>query len=310
MSFERPQIIRPPSEWKSYYLPLTSGCSNNTCTFCNYYGTKLKVREVEDVKGEIDALALYKNTHIYLPTIPRIIYEIAQSWDGKRIFLQDGDALVYPVNQLIEVLEYLNDRFPSLERIGSYATPRDILRRELDELRELKRLKLSILYQGVETGDEKLLHKIGKGVNAAEMIEAGKRAQEAGITLSVTVILGLGGVEGSERHALETARVLTEIDPGYVGALTLMLVPGTPLYNQWKQGEFSELSAFEYLEELGIIIEHAHFTHCFLSSMHASNYLNVRGTLPHEKEKMLKEVRSVLATRDTSSLRPDFLRGL
>ena len=109
MSFERPEIIRPPSEWRSYYLPLTSGCSNNTCIFCGYYGRKLGIRKIEEVKEEINALALYRNSRLRLTNIAEIVYAIAQGWDGERIFLQDGDALVYPFPRLKEPLEYLNE---------------------------------------------------------------------------------------------------------------------------------------------------------------------------------------------------------
>jgi len=264
----------------------------------------------ELTRREIDALATYVRTGICLPCVPQIVYEIGRSWDGKRVFLQDGDALVYPFPRLREALSYLNERFPALERIGSYSTPRDILRRSQDELRELKKLKLSIFYMGVESGDDKVLQKVGKGVNSQEMVEAGKKAKEAGITLSVTVILGLGGVVGSEDHALKTAKILTEIDPEYAGALTLTLVPGTPLYKEWKQGAFHPISPMRSLEELKIIIENSNFTDCFFSSMHASNYFSVRGTLPRDKERMLTEIKAVLAARDPSLLRPEFLRGL
>ena len=310
IQFERPTIIRPPSEWRSYFLPLTSGCSNNTCTFCNYYGTKLQMRELDDVNREIDALAAYARTGICLPGVPQAVYAIAQSWDGKRVFLQDGDALVYPLPRLTEALGYLNEKFPHLERIGSYATPQDILRRSHDQLAALKELKLSIFYMGMESGDDKVLQRVGKGVNTQELVQAGKKAKEAGITLSVTVILGLGGVDGSEEHALKTAKILTDIDPDYAGALTLTLVPGTPLYKEWKQGDFHPISPMRSLEELKLIIENANFTDCFFSSMHASNYFSVRGTLPRDKDRMLREIKAVLASRDPSLLRPEFLRGL
>jgi radical SAM superfamily enzyme YgiQ (UPF0313 family) len=310
MSFNRPDIIRPPSEWKSYFLPLTGGCSNNTCTFCGYYGSKLQIRDVANIKSEIDALALFTESRIRLPNIPKIVYAIAQDWDGKRIFLQDGDALVYPFPKLREVLQYLNEKLPHVERIGTYATPQDILRRSVDELKELRQLKLGIFYTGLETGDAELLRKIGKGVSSDKVVEAGKKVKEAGISFSVTIILGLGGIEGSKKHVLETAKVLTEIDPDYVGALTLTLVPGTPLYEQWERNEFHPLSPFQSLEELKLIIENSSFTDCFFSSMHASNYLSVRGKLPQDKERMLKQLAKVLATRDPSLLRPEFLRGL
>jgi radical SAM superfamily enzyme YgiQ (UPF0313 family) len=308
--FERPDIFRPPSERESYFLPLTSGCSNNTCTFCGLYGTKLRLREVRDVKKEIDALSMYVRHGVRVPDIDNIVYAVAQRWDGRRVFLQDGDAVVYPFPKLVEVLQYLHEKFPNLERIGSYATPQDLLRRSVDELRKLRELKLSIFYTGVESGDDEVLKKIGKGVSSSQMIEAGRKAKEAGITLSLTVILGLGGVEGSRKHVLETARVLSAIDPEYAGALTLTLIPGTPLWQECEQGTFHPISPFESLEELKGIIENSSFTNCFLSSMHASNYLSIRGTLPRDKERMLKELERVLSKRDPALLRPEFLRGL
>jgi len=310
MPFERPEIIRPPSEWKSYFLPLTGGCSNNTCAFCNYYGSKLRVRKEEEVKEEIDALALYLKSGIQLPSMHCLVYAVGRTWDQKRVFLQDGDALVYPYSKLISVLSYLDEKIPAVERIGAYATAQDILRRSPEELETLRELKLGIFYMGLESGDDEVLQKINKGVNARQMIEAGKKAKEAGIVLSVTVILGLGGVEGSEKHALETARVLSAIDPDYAGALTLTLVPGTPLYEQAKEGSFRPISPFRSLAELKIIIENASFSNCFFSSMHASNYFSVRGRLPADRERMLDELAHILKRRDPSLLRPDFLRGL
>lgn len=310
MSFRRPDIIRPPSEWKSYFLPLTSGCSNNTCAFCGFYGSKLQMRDIKDVKEEIDALSLFLQRGIQLTNVPGVVYAIAQSWDGKRIFLQDGDALVYPFPKLKEALQYINEKLPSVDRVASYATPQDILRRSREQLEELKGLKLSIFYMGIESGDNEVLQKVGKGVTREEHIEAGKRAKAASVALSVTVILGLGGVEGSQKHALETAKVITAIDPDYVGALTLTLVPGTPLYQQWQEGKFHPITPFRSLEELKIIIENSSFTDCFFSSMHASNYISVRGKLPRDKEKMLRQLEAVLAANDPALLRPEFLRGL
>ena len=127
MSFRRPDIIRPPSEWKSYFLPLTSGCSNNTCAFCGFHGSKLQMRDIEEARSEIDALALFLRNGIRLPTVDGIVYAVAQHWDGERVFLQDGDALVYPFAKLKEVLQYLNEKLPSVERIATYATPQDVL---------------------------------------------------------------------------------------------------------------------------------------------------------------------------------------
>lgn len=310
MAFTRPQIIRPPSEAGSYFLPLTSGCSNNSCIFCNYYGTRLELRETEEVKREIDALALYMQTGLEVASMPRVVYAVARSWDGRRVFLQDGDALVYPYSKLVDILTHLNQKFPALERVGAYATPRDLLRRTPEELKTLRGLKLSIVYMGVETGDPELLPRIRKRVDYGQMVEAGRKAIEAGITLSVTVILGLAGVEGSERHARETARILSDIDPHYAGALTLTLVPGTPIYEQVRLGKFKPISPFRSLEELKIIVEEASFSNCFFSSMHASNYFSIRGWLPREKNRLLRQLDDILASGNEALLRPEFLRGL
>jgi len=310
MPFDRPPIIRPPSEWMSYYLPMTGGCSNNTCTFCAYCRSKLRIRELQGVKEEIDALALYTERGIRLPAMPGIVYAVAQQWDGRRVFLQDGDALVYPFPGLLEALQHLNQSFPGLERVSAYATAQDILRRSPDELRTLRDHKLGILYMGVETGHHEILDRVDKRVTYDQMVEAAKKAKDAGIILSVTVILGLGGVELSREHAVETARILTDIDPEYAGALTLTLVPETPLYEQAQRGEFNPISPFQSLEELSIMIENASFTDCFFSSMHASNYLAVRGSLPRDRQRMLKELEDILASKDPRLLRPEFMRGL
>ncbi|MDP2743615.1 MAG: radical SAM protein [Dehalococcoidia bacterium] len=310
MEFERPDIVRPPSEWQSYFLPLTNGCSNNSCTFCRNYGAKLQIREVEDIRREIDAVALYAGSGLRLPGMPAEVYAASREWDGRRVFLQDSDALVYPYAGLCEVLRYLGEKLPSVGRVAAYATPQDILRRSPSELRELSGLKLGILFVGLETGDDELLQKVGKGVSSSEMVEAGRKARHAGIQLSVSIILGLGGVAGSERHALATARVLSEIDPEYAGALTLTLVPGTPLHDEWRRGHFVPITPFESLRELLTMIENSSFTNCFFSSMHASNYWSVRGRLPQDKKKMVDELRHVLEQGDSSSLRPEFLRGL
>jgi len=265
---------------------------------------------LEDALKEIDALYMFKKYGIVFSEIDPIVYYLASEWDGKRIFLQDGDALVYPYDRLVKVLEYLNEKFPGLERIGAYATPQDILRRSVEELRRLKELKLTILYVGLESGSDEILREVKKGVTSSQMIEAAKRVKEAGITLSVTLILGLGGMEKSEEHAYKTAEVLSQMDPEYAGALTLLFVPGTPLYRDWKEGRFKPIDPFRSLEELKIIIENSNFTNCFFSSMHASNYVAIRGFLPKDKEKMVKQLDNILRQKDTSFLKPEFLRAL
>ncbi len=310
MSFARPDIIRPPSEAGSYFLPLTGGCSNNTCTFCGWNGLKLRLRELVEVKAEIDALALFRQTGRLSPELPEIARYIATGWDGRRIFLQDGDALVYPYDKLVEVLKHRKEKLPGVVRVAAYATPQDLRRLGVEQLKRLKELGLGIIYLGVESGDDEVLKLVVKGVTHREIVAGARHAKEAGITLSVTVILGLGGQARSREHTLATAQILTEIDPEFAGALTLTIVPGTPLERQWRSGEFKLISPFESLGELRTIIEHAAFTNCFFSSMHASNYLSVRGTLPQDKEIMLQSLSEVLSRNDPGRLRPEFMRGL
>ena len=286
-------VIRPPSEAGSLLLPVTIGCSHNECTFCcTYIGVKFRIRPVDDIKRDID--------------------QVAQnySWSVRRVFLEEGDALICPQRRLVEVLEYLNKKFPYLERVGTYATPQSALIKSVDQLKELNRLGLKIAYLGVETGDEGLLKKVKKGATYAQLVEAGRKLKEGGITLSVTVLLGLGGVEGSREHALKTGRVLSDIDPDFAGALTLMLVPGTPLHKDWKEGRFSLISPFQSLEELKLMIENSNFTNCFFTANHASNYLPLKVRLPGQKAEVIEMIDKVLAKKDMSLLRPEFTRAL
>ena len=270
----------------------------------------LSLRDLAEVKQEIDAMSLYMNRGIWVQGQPNIVYAILQDWDGRRVFLQDGDALVYPYPKLLEALQYLNKKFPNLERIASYATPQDILRRSVEELKTLKEQKLGILYMGIESGDDEVLKRIKKNATHDEMVEAGKKVKEAGILLSVTVILGLGGIKGSARHVSETARILTEMDPDYAGALTLTLIPETPIYKELERGEFELITPFDSLQELKGMVEQSTFTNCFFSSMHASNYFSMRGSMPKDKAKVLKQLDTILSSQDPRLLRPEYMRGL
>jgi radical SAM superfamily enzyme YgiQ (UPF0313 family) len=286
-------IIRPPSEASSFLLPITIGCSHNKCTFCStYIGVKFRIRHLEDIKQDID--------------------EVAQnySWSLKRVFLEEGDALIAPQRLLVAVLKHLNEKFPYLERIGTYATPQAALIKSVDELKELNRLGLKIAYMGVETGDEELLKKINKGASYDQIVEAGRKLKQAGITLSVTVILGLTGPEGSQNHALKTAKILSDIDPEFAGTLTILLVPGTPLHKEWEEGKFTLISPFQSLEELKLIIQNSNFTNCFFTANHASNYLPIKVRLPEQKAEIIRLIDEVLAKKDMSRLRPEFTRAL
>jgi radical SAM superfamily enzyme YgiQ (UPF0313 family) len=286
-------VIRPPSEAESLILQATLGCSHNRCTFCpTYKGGKFRIKDLEAIKAEIDEAAAYG--------------------PFRKVFLADGDALIIPQPKLKAILDCLQEKIPGLRRVGIYGNAKAILRKSVEELRELKDRKLGIVYLGLETGEEELLRKIQKGATPDQMVQAGRRVREAGITLSVTVLLGLAGTdpEKSRRHALETARVLSAMDPDFASALTLMVVPGTPLYEEMRAGRFRLPSPFELLEELGALIAHTDFTRCYFTSNHASNYLPIKARMPKDKDAVVSLIREVVSTRDASRLRPEFLRGL
>jgi len=284
-------IIRPPSEAHSLLLQVTVGCSHNKCTFCKAYkGVKFRIKDFSEIEEDI--------------------FEASGYGSIERVFLCDGDALIVPQKKLAPVLESLKRNIKDLKRIGTYANAKSILRKTPEELRELRGLGLKIVYLGVETGDEDLLKNINKGVNYEQMVNAGRKIKDAGITLSVTVLLGIGGKEKSMAHALNTAKILTEIDPDYVGALTVMVVPGTPLHEEYMSGNFKLPDTFGFLKELGIIIANSDFTDCFFTSNHASNYLPVRARLPREKDETVSLIYNVIKSENENLLRPEFMRGL
>ncbi len=284
-------VIRPPSEAESLILQVSLGCSHNRCTFCpTYKGRRFRIKDLEQIKEEIEEAASYG--------------------PFRKVFLADGDALIIPQAKLVAILDHLNEKLTGMRRVGIYGNAKSILRKSVEELKALKERKLGIVYLGVETGDPELLVKIRKGATYEQMVEAGRRVKEAGITLSATVLLGLGGVEGGQRHARATARVLSDIDPDFASALTLMVVPGTPLDDEMKAGEFSLPSPFQLLEELGTIVGQSDFSRCYFTSNHASNYLPIKARLPRDKDAVVALIQKVASAKDPSLLRPEFLRGL
>ena len=284
-------IIRPPSEAYSLLLQVTVGCSHNRCTFCGTYRQKkFKIKPVERIEKDLKEARTYG--HI------------------EKLFLCDGDALIIPQPRLEEILLIIKRYLPMLERIGSYANTKSILRKSVDDLKKLKELGLKIIYLGVETGNAELLKKIDKGATREQMIEAAKRIKAAGIELSVTVILGIGGIEKSTEHAMDTASLLADMDPAYVGALTLMLVPQTELYEDYIAGRFVLPDKIGFIRELYLMIANSNFTDCYFTSNHASNYLPIKARLPGQKEIIMKMIGSVIEGKDVSRMRPEYSRGL
>jgi len=285
-------IFRPPSEADSLILQVTVGCSYNRCTFCGaYQGKSFRIKRFEEIQEDIDEASSYRS-------------------QIQRVFLADGNALAMPQRDLQRILEYVQLRLSQVERVGVYANAKDILRKDVEELKALKNLGLGIVYLGLESGNPEILKRIKKNATVDQLIRAGRRVKESGILLSVTVILGIGGVEKSQAHAADTGKVLSEMDPDYVGALSLMVVPGTPIEAEIETGKLVLPTPFGMIQELETMIEHCHFTQCFFASNHASNYLPLRVRMPEEKEDALRRIREVLRRKDPALLRPEFLRAL
>ncbi|MDU5889312.1 MAG: radical SAM protein [Dialister sp.] len=269
-------VFRPPSEAESFILRVTRGCAHNSCTYCNMY-RGVKFEKLSD---------------------DQIIRQIAMAYSTdaegvRRVFLADGDALVLPTERLLNILAVLKKYFPNLERVSSYAAPRDILAKSVEELTELRRAGLALLYYGMESGDAQTLKDIRKGVNDKQSIEAGKRVIAAGMKLSIMIILGIAGKEGSTRHALATAHAINEIKPTMLSALSLMLYRGSELKEQFERGEFHPLTPAQLMEELKLIMEHVDLPeseHMIFRSNHVSNYIRLAATLPRDKEQLLEDI--------------------
>ena len=225
-----------------------------------------------------------------------------------RLFLCDGDALIISQERLINILSAIRSKLPWVTRIGTYANTKSIKRKSPEQLRELHDHGLQIAYMGLESGDDVTLDKINKGADAARMIDMGKKIRAAGIKLSITVLLGIAGKERRHIHGRETGRVLSAIDPEYVGALSLMLTPGTPLFEAADRGDFILPSPQEMLEELAVMLANTELSDGYFHANHASNYLPIKAKLPEDKAATLELIKKALQGR--VSLKPEYLRGL
>jgi radical SAM superfamily enzyme YgiQ (UPF0313 family) len=283
-------IIRPPSEANSIILQVTIGCSHNKCTFCpTYKGVKFGIKSDEIILSDLDYAAKHFS------------YK-------KRLFITDGDALILPQKKLIWLFDKINEKLPWLERIGIYANAKALKRKQLEDLIELKKRKLGIIYYGIESGDDETLKFIKKGVSSDELITEGKKVKDAGIILSVTVLLGIAPNGKFLQHAVNTGVLLSKLDPDYVGALTVIVVPGTELYELQKRGEWSLISQKELLMELRNMIYSTNLSNGYFMSNHASNYVPLKIKMPEEKENALKIID--LALEGEIPLREEWMRAL
>lgn len=282
--------IRPPSEADSILLQVTLGCSHNRCTFCGTYRDKrFKIKADEIILSDIRYAARHMSKE-------------------DRLFLMDGDALIIPQKRLVWILERIREYLPQVRRVGAYANVKSIRKKSPEDLAQLRRLNLGILHYGVETGDDEIREAIRKGSTAATCIEMGRRLKEADIQVWATVLLGIGGREKSLRHARATGELLSAMDPDFVGALTVMLIPGTPLHRDFINGTFRLPDQDGLLRELREMIACTDLSRGYFFANHASNYLPIKAKLPGGKQKALDLIDAAL--RGEVHLRPEWMRAL
>ncbi len=275
LPYEEP-LFRPPCEANSLIVQVTLGCPHNRCVFCGMYKMKrYRVRDVEEVKADLrKARLLYS----YVPSI----------------FLADGNTVAMNSEKLAEIIAYARDLFPEVERVSSYGGARFLKGKPVKALRRLREAGLDIIYLGLESGDDEILDRMDKGVDSAGMIEAARRVKEAGIDLSVYILLGLGGEDLWLQHAENTARVLNAMQPHYIRPRTLALLPGIPLYEEASEGRFREAGGETVMRELKVMLERLEMEDAWFLSDHISNYVPIYGHLPEDRENMLASVEMAL----------------
>lgn len=280
-------IYSPHIAGDDYILQCTIGCSHNQCTFCYMYkDKKYRIRELQEILKDIDLAKEYYG-------------------DVEKVFLADGDALSMPTDDLIQILAYLYASFPGLSYVGVYASAISVLRKTPAELLKLRNGGLVEAHLGVESGDEEILCAIRKGVSYEDMVQAGRKIREAGINLFVTVILGLAGRTAKAwQHAKQTARICNEIQPDYIGILTIIVQPGTELYEKARRGEFEIPEDMEILEEMRMMILDLKLDHSGITSIHPSNCIYLEGLLPKDKEELLQTLNAIIDDNDLSRLHP------
>ena len=268
--------FRPPSEANSLLLRVTRGCPWNRCTFCSMYkGMKFEVRGLEEILGDI---------------------ELAKDLYGDKIntvFIGDSNSLTVKTEMLVEILNTLFSFFPHIERVTSYTRAKTIAKKPLEDLIKIHQAGLTRLHVGLETGDQELLKEIEKGATPEEMIEAGRKAKEAGFEYSLYVLLGIGGEEKWEQHARGTAEVLNQVDPHFIRVRTFIPQPNSPLYEAMMEGSFQPASSETILKETKLLLEGLIVTSQFLSD-HISNLLPLHGKLPEDKENMIQMIEESL----------------
>ncbi|MGI5921561.1 MAG: radical SAM protein [Syntrophomonadaceae bacterium] len=285
-------IYRPPSEANSLLIQATVGCPHNKCTFCS----------------------MYKQTRFRIKPVSEIINDLNQSRDFygdwvQSIFFPDGNTIIMKTDDLVKIFEHAHSLYPNLKRITLYGSARFVNRKSPAELSRLRQAGLTRVHTGMESGDDITLEKIKKGVGSEAIIAAGLKLKEASIQISEYYLVGIGGTERTEAHAVNSARVLNSFSPDFIRLRTYVPMPGTPLYDDYKQGVFNLLSPHQALRETRLLIENLDCKNSLLLSDHISNYCNVNGLLPGDKENMLQEIDLALQIPE-SDFRPPHLSHL
>lgn len=284
-------VYRPPSEARSLILQLTIGCARNECTFCSMYkDKKFRIRNLEEV---VEDIKMAKNHYMH---------------GIERVFLADGDALIVKTKDLLYVIDKIHEILPTVNRITVYGAPKDVLVKKPEELTLLREAGLDMVYMGAESGSDKVLKSVRKNATQAEIIEAGQKLKSAGLKSSITLISGLGGVEDLEEHAVESGKVISAIKPEYASLLTLLMEPGTPLYHQWKAGEFHPLEGPEAVfKEMRLFLQNIDSEGTVFRANHASNYLPLAGTFNRDIPALLAQIDYAIQNH---LFRPDSFRQL
>lgn len=291
IEYDQP-IFRPPSEANSLILQITFGCSWNKCAFCEMYTSKkFRIKKMEQIASEIDILS---------KDFP----------ETRKVFLADGDAFVLSTPKLLEILDALKTAFPKLRRVSSYAKPKDLLNKSLDELKELKAAGLSLIYTGLETGDDELLSLINKGETYKSSADGMINCKNAGIKSSVMIINGLGGIKLSPQHAINSARLVSEIQPEYLSTLVLSFPYEIKHFQKRISFEYIPMSTIQLVEEMGLFLSQTRLESTVFRSDHASNYLVLKGVLGRDKESLLHKIHKSVTTTGQNPFREEWQRGL
>lgn len=266
-------IYRPPSEYDSLIIQATIGCPHNKCNFCNMYkDRKFHIKKLEEIKKELDYVKSKYGNSI------------------EKIFFGDGNTILMKTVDLIDLLNYSNKLFPNLKRITMYGSAQYINLKTSDEIKQLKAAGLTRIHSGMESGDDEVLTLINKGFNSTEMIKAGQLIKDAGIELSLYYIVGIGGKKYSEQHAINSAKVINEINPDFIRLRTFIPFKGTVLHDMYKNNEFQLLNAHEAIRETKLLVHRLKGIKSSLLSDHISNHWKVKGEIPYNKENILKEL--------------------